>query len=133
MKKKITIILTVTFITIVVLLNIIINRNDSNSNRDSLSKVEGTWIADGTQYTFVIGYENGKPVYSDNSTPYYLHLDGKGNYKLEMNENVELGTYSVNEEDISFKTDDGVIMETCSLKNDNELHCNMYASLYIRK
>ena len=126
-KNKILILLIIIFIFSSVLIFYVIN--DSNTSLN----LKGTWVADGTQYQFAIGYENGEIIYADISTPFYLELDGKGNYTLNMGEYTEIGTYSFFEENLSLRNNDGLITERCEIKEDTNLYCEFYASLYIKK
>jgi hypothetical protein len=130
--KKILTVLVISIFTIFAILLFFL-MNDDNNSSNSLYKVKGIWIADGTQYTYIVGYKDGHYIYSDNSTPFSLNLDGKGNYTLEMGENTEIGTYSFNQGNVVLQNEDGLITENCQIKNNNELHCDKYASLYIKK
>lgn len=130
MKKKLILLFIAIFVILIVLFMINYSNNDKNN---IIAKVKGVWIADGTQYTFIIGYKDGKHIYSNNDIPFRLSFDGKGNYNLEMGEYVEIGTYSLNKANVVLKNEDGLITENCVLKNKIELHCNKYASLYIKE
>jgi hypothetical protein len=107
--------------------------NPSDNGDKPLHKVKGIWVADGTQHQFIIGYENGEYIYTDNSTPFYLNFDGTGKYTLKMGEHTETGTYSVNQENVIFQNESGFIKDNCNIKDKIELHCENYASLYIKK
>lgn len=126
-KNKILILLIIIFILFSILILYVI------SNSTTSSKLKGTWVADGTQFQYVLGYENGEIIYSDTSTPFYLELDGKGNYTLNMGEQTEIGTYSFYEDKLSLRNNDGLVTERCEIKDDTKLYCEFYASLYIKK
>ncbi len=136
MNKKKSILLIIVFILLILVIIVAIyfvKRNTNESVNNQLSEVEGTWIADQTQYVYIIGYENGQPVYSNTDTPFYLTLDGKGNYKLEMSDIVENGTYSFNDNNLVLQNDEGLITENCQVVDKKELHCDKYASVYVKQ
>lgn len=137
MKKK-KIVLLVIFLVFLLLVTIgvifILNKDDNKSlnNKDNrFSEVEGVWVADKTQYIYILGYEDGEPIYSNADIPFYLTLDGEGKYKLEMSETTETGTYSLNGDSLVLQNEEKLITETCRIKNKEELHCDKYAYLYV--
>ena len=139
MKKK-KIVLLVIFLAFLLLVTIgvifILNKDDNKSlnNEDNrFSEVEGVWVADKTQYIYILGYEDGEPIYSKADIPFYLTLDGEGKYKLEMAETTETGTYSLNGDSLVLQNEEKLITETCRIKNKEELHCDKYAYLYVRQ
>ncbi len=139
MKKK-KIVLLVIFLVFLLLVTIgvifILNKDDNKSlnNEDNrFSEVEGVWVADKTQYIYILGYEDGEPIYSNTDIPFYLTLDGEGKYKLEMSETTETGTYSLNGDSLVLQNEEKLITETCRIKNKEELHCDKYAYLYVRQ
>lgn len=130
MNKKIILLSCIMFIIVIgiFLLNYV-----NKYNENELSSINGIFIADGTQHKFIIGYENGQFIYANNTKPLYLNLYKNGNYKIEMENFIETGTYSLNNDKLFLKNKDGLITENCVLKNNNELHCDKYASLYIKQ
>lgn len=139
MKKK-KIVLLVIFLVFLLLVTIgvifILNKDDNKSlnNEDNrFSEVEGVWVADKTQYIYILGYEDEEPIYSNTDIPFYLTLDGEGKYKLEMAETTETGTYSLNGDSLVLQNEEKLITETCRIKNKEELHCDKYAYLYVRQ
>ena len=139
MKKK-KIVLLVIFLVFLLLVTIgvifILNKDDNkslNSEDNRFSEVEGVWVADKTQYIYILGYEDGEPIYSEADTPFYLTLDAEGKYKLEMAETTETGTYSLNGDSLVLQNEEKLITETCRIKNKEELHCDKYAYLYVRQ
>lgn len=114
MKKLITVIL------------IIIVTTACNNKLDGF---EGTWIAyPGNQIITKVDKEKtigGKKAY-------YLKIDGKGNYTLELEQGIQKGTYIIKEDNkgVILKEEDGLISENCTLENETELHCDRYALLY---
>lgn len=139
MKKK-KIVLLVIFLVFLLLVTIgvifILNKDDNkslNSEDNRFSEVEGVWVADKTQYIYILGYEDGEPIYSNADIPFYLTLDGEGKYKLEMSETTETGTYSLNGDSLVLQNEEKLITEICRIKNKEELHCDKYAYLYVRQ
>lgn len=100
---------------------------NKENKKDEKNILIGEWVADGTHNEFVTN-ANGETVGGKN--PYYLTIEKDSKYTLKMDEYTEKGTYTVEDKNISFKNSDGLISESCKLENDNELHCNNYASLY---
>lgn len=122
MKKK-KIVLLVIFLVFLLLVTIgvifILNKDDNkslNSEDNRFSEVEGVWVADKTQYIYILGYEDGEPIYSNADIPFYLTLDGEGKYKLEMSETTETGTYSLNGDSLVLQNEEKLITETCRIK-----------------
>lgn len=103
-------------------------------------KLVGKWIADGTQDKIIKEIIDGKPVYVGNySAPSYLYLNSDDTYYLETNNEfntTESGKYNINNDTIVFSpnttTTDVSVVWNCELKNDNELHCNQYASIFVK-
>lgn len=109
--------------------------NNKNEKKDSDDKqtekniLVGEWIADGTQKEFITNAD-GETV--GGKKPYYLTIEKDNKYTLKMDDYTEKGIYEINEDNVTLKNNDGLISESCKLENDNELHCNNYASLYKR-
>ncbi len=121
MKKSLSLIL---LITPIILLITGCNKTDN---------LKGTWIAKPKdQSVYIVDYIDGKKVTRGGKSSYYLTLDGKGNYQLEMGNYNEKGTYVLKEKNITFIKEDNTISETCKVKN-NELHCSKYATLYSKE
>ncbi len=121
MKKSLSLIL---LITPIILLITGCNKTDN---------LKGTWIAKPKdQSVYIVNYIDGKPITQGGKISYYLTLDGKGNYQLEMGNYNEKGTYVLKEKNITFIKEDNTISETCKV-NSNELHCNKYATLYSKE
>ena len=103
-------------------------------------KLVGKWIADGTQDKIIKEIIDGKPVYIGNySAPSYLYLNSNDTYYLETNNEfntTESGKYNINNNTIVFSpnttTTDVSVVWNCELKNDNELYCNQYASIFVK-
>ena len=95
--------------------------------------VKGHWIASDSQNDFIIGYENGEYIHLNSEGPIHLFLNDDGRYALEFDNYKEYGTYTANEKKVTLMKSDGLITENCELKKENELHCNKYASLYIKQ
>lgn len=116
--------------------NFIENVNQEISNE----KLAGKWIADGTQDKVIKEIIDGKPVYIGNySAPSYLYLNLNGTYYLETNNEfnmTESGKYNIKNNGVSFISNstesDMNFAWKCELKNDNELHCDQYASIFKR-
>lgn len=130
-------------VCLVVLLTGCFNKKEdiyqSSTNEEKVIKqLEGQWIADGTQMKVVLEIVDGEPVYADDyDLPYYLNINKDGTYLLDLNnENnqTENGKYSVAENKINFRpeTDEGFIW-SCELLNDNELHCENYATVFMKE
>lgn len=124
-------IISIFVILLLILLIVVVYILTKDNNQ--LSVVKGVWLADKTQYVYIIKYENGQPIYSNADTPFYLTLDGKEHCKLEMSDRVETGTYSFNKDNLVLKNDDGLITENCRVIDNKELHCDKYAYLYVRQ
>lgn len=130
MKKSLILSLCIIIVAVVVVFFVnYVNRDNDNE----VFSINGVFIADGTQHKFIIGYENGEYIYANNTKPLYLNLYKNGNYKLEMDDFIETGMYSLNNDKLVLKNKDGLITENCILKNENELHCDKYASIYIKQ
>lgn len=101
-----------------------------------LNQLEGQWIADGTQIKSIIDMVDGEHIYADDyDLPYYLNINKDGTYLLNLNNKTnytEKGKYSITDNKINFnpETDDGFIW-SCKLPNDNELHCENYATIFL--
>lgn len=128
MKKKKILIISLIFILIIGLciINAIIRNNP-------LYKVRGIWIADGTQIQYVTGKKNGKIIFNDVSNPFYLTLDGRGNFNLDISTKIISGKYNITESNQVLLVDDsGLLRIICKLKND-ELYCNRIATKFVKK
>lgn len=66
--------------------------------------------------------------------PYYLTFDKDNNSALELDdENTEKGTFTIDEDNnITLTTDNGVIADTCELKNEDSIYV-IVMLLYIPK
>ncbi len=96
------------------------------SGTEEEMSVKGEWIADGTQLVFA---DSEEP-----DGPYVLNFDGKGGYTLTMNGESEYGDYTVSTSGkVSLIKEDGMMSENCDVINDEELHCDRYASKYVKK
>lgn len=108
-------------------------KNNNLNTNTQLKLVEGDWIADGTQYKYIVGMNGDTVISTDNLTPFYLNFDGKGKYTLQLKDYTESGTYTVDDaKRVILISEEGLLSESCLLKNDSELHCDRYASLYIK-
>ncbi len=107
---------------------------DTNKN-EFLSLVEGSWVADGTQYLYILEIDGDKIIPNQNDfPPYYLNFDGEGKYTLQLKDYTQTGIYTVDDyKEVILKSDEGFISEFCKLENENKLHCNRYASLFIKE
>lgn len=114
MKKLITVIL------------IIIVTTACNNKLDGF---EGTWIAY-PRNQIITKVDKEKTI--GGKKAYYLKIDGKGNYTLELEQGIQKGTYIIKEDNkgVILKEEDGLISENCTLENETELHCDRYALLY---
>lgn len=125
MRKKI-------FTIVVMLLFLgIVGCKNNEKNKDSF---KGRWIADGTQIKHIIAIVDDKPVYEEEDLPpYILDIDGHGNYTLQLKNHIYTGIYEIVEENnIYFESDESTDF-TCNIKKENELECQMYATLFIRE
>lgn len=124
------------------ILGFTIYNNFLENTKQEISNEElvGKWIADGTQDKIVKEIVDGKPVYVGNySAPSYLYFNSNGTYYLETNNEfntTQSGKYNIDNNIITFspnntKTDVNIVW-SCELKNDNELHCNQHASIFIK-
>lgn len=101
-----------------------------------LKQLEGEWIAQPeSQSVMIVGQENGENLTVGGENPYYLTFNKNGNYTLKLDdENTETGTYTIDEDNnVTLTTDNGVVADTCELKNGKQLLCNSYASLYTKE
>ncbi len=105
---------------------------DKKKQADDLDGYAGTWVSTPeNQYSVQIN-ETETVGGTEN---YYLKLDGKGNYKLDLfNDYSEEGTYTVDKEkkQIILKYN-GHEAEHCDILNKNELQCDRYAIKYVKE
>lgn len=95
-------------------------------------QLKGVWIADAdNQYVTIVDYVDGVKITKGGKVPYYLTIDGYGGYRLEAEDYIESGTYTVDGDHVNFKDDDGFVSERCIIKDDG-LHCKRYAFLYTK-
>ena len=109
------------------------NTKDNKLEDKNLLLLEGSWKADGTQYRLIIGSDGDKPILDDDLLPYYLNFDGKGNLTMLIKGNTYTGIYQIDDEKQVILLPEELSLTTCQLKNDIELHCELYASLFIKE
>ena len=100
-----------------------------------LDKLHGEWTATiENQNVYQIDGSGNKV---GGKEEYLLECDGKGKYTLKIeNGQTKNGTYSIAEDDkITFKDDNNMLISICELSNKNEIKCNeksTYASKYTK-
>lgn len=108
----------------------------SNQGKD-VNQLNGRWIADGTQMKAILEVVDGEPIYADDyDLPYYLDINEDGTYLLTLNnesKDTEKGKYNVIANEIRFspEVNEGFIW-ACQLLNNNELHCENYATVFTK-
>ena len=128
------------FIVLLLLSIVLIILNGLNNNSNKLNTLSGVWVADGTQLRVVIGVTDDGPIYKGNySGPSYLTLSSDKTYYLETNNEyntIENGNYEIGKDVITFypNTDEypDRLFWICNLKNNNELHCDEYAEIFVK-
>lgn len=131
MKNKLIILLTI----LLLLVGCSKKEEINNKPKQNLDAVVGTYIADGTQICLVDGVdENGNTKCKDpNPSPYIIKINEDSTYTLTITEFKSKGTieYSEKTQTVYFNTEDSVSFN-CSLVNNEELHCKMYAKKFIK-
>lgn len=109
------------------------NSKENKTKKDkNLDEFAGTWVSTPeNQYSVQIN-ETETVGGTEN---YYLKLDGKGNYKLDLfNDYNEEGTYTVdNEKQQIILKYNGHEAEHCDILNKKELRCDRYAIKYVKE
>ena len=100
-----------------------------------LDKLHGEWTATIENQNIYQIDGSGNKV--GGKEEYVLECDGKGNYTLKIeNGQIKNGTYSIAEDDkITFKDDNDMLISVCELSNKNEIRCyekSTYASKYTK-
>ena len=127
MKKKVLLSLLV----IIGLFSIIGCRNNKKDKYDIL---KGTWKAT-PENQYVVQIDSDGNTFGGKED-YLLKCDGNGNYSLSIQEKeMAKGSYTISNNDITFKDDANMMISLCKLIDDNELDCSkksQYAFKYIK-
>ncbi|MGN1370763.1 MAG: hypothetical protein ACI4XM_00575 [Candidatus Coprovivens sp.] len=133
-KKKKYIIFCFIFLTIITACSNSESKKEVEKKND-ISKIIGIYVADGTQYCLPIGIdENGNHICQDsNPSPYIINIKSDSTFTLTLTDYSVYGTVEYNEEKnrVRFIADDNLGL-TCELEKE-ELHCDLYAKIFIKK
>lgn len=134
MKRKNVLILTcvgVFLIIIIIITSIILfckkddNKNNENDNNNIFV---GKWIYDGDIIQKIIDKKDGNLV-TDTKILKYIEIYNDKTYKMYYEEQVESGTYSINKNKIILADKTRLIIDLCSIKDD-DLICENLLSFH---
>ncbi len=101
------------------------------NNEFKVSLRNSRWEADGTQHRVIVGLEDGKPIYGDDS-PIYLQFDNNDNYTIIRGIIEESGVYIESDDGrMQLKSNQGGYMRTCQFQSQSEMSCNLNGVDYI--
>lgn len=102
--------------------------------KKNLSRIAGSWIADGTQYQVVYSVDKeGNINGSDNTTPMYLTITKDGSYILKQEGSInETGKCNMSDNLVIRFFDNDAMDWYCKLE-DNQIKCDVYATSFMQK